>query len=235
MDLISVAQTLKSDLAGLRFAPPVAHVYNPLDYAWHNYRTYLERFGGGPREVVLLGMNPGPWGMMQTGVPFGDPRSVRDWMGINGKVSIPLIQHPERPVLGLRSARGEISGQRLWGWAKETFNTPEAFFARFMVLNYCPLCFLEDNGRNRTPDKLSLAERDVLFKTCDRALVRSVAWLSPRCVVGIGRFAAERAGHALGKLVIGMAPHPSPANPNANRGWATQMTQALTALGVRVN
>src|SRR5215211_3690473 len=127
VDLIAVAEALKLELAELHFSPPVAHVYNPLDYAWNNYNTYLERFGARPREVVLIGMNPGPWGMMQTGVPFGDPRIVRDWMGIAGKVRAPTSQHPKRPILGFDSPRGEISGQRLWGWAEKTYVTPEAF------------------------------------------------------------------------------------------------------------
>jgi single-strand selective monofunctional uracil DNA glycosylase len=203
-----------------------------LDYAWNNYKTYLERFGARPREVVLIGMNPGPWGMMQTGVPFGDPRIVCGWMGICGEVRAPLSQHPKWPVLGFNCPRGEVSGQRLWGWAKETYTTAEAFFARFFVCNYCPLCFLEESGRNHTPDKLPRSEQQLLYVACNRALACTIKWLSPRYVVGIGRFAAERARCALDGVEVGMLPHPSPANPNTNRGWARQMKQALTALGV---
>jgi single-strand selective monofunctional uracil DNA glycosylase len=232
MSLIAIADELRSELAELRFTAPVTHVYNPLDYAWSNYTTYLERFGSAPRDVVLLGMNPGPWGMMQTGVPFGDKDLVRDWMRITGEVSPPARQHPRRPILGFDCPRGEISGQRLWGWASATFGRAESFFARFFVLNYCPLCFLEENGRNRTPDKLARAEQAALFEMCDRALVRSVQRLAPHLVVGIGRFAAERAGLALDGMRIGTVPHPSPANPNANRDWPGQMNQALAALGV---
>lgn len=232
MDLITIAQALKSDLAALRVARPVTHVYNPLDYVWANYKTYLERFGARPREVVLIGMNPGPWGMMQTGIPFGDVGMVRDWMGIVGEVDTPAGQHPKRPILGFNCPRREISGQRLWGWARQTFRTPERFFARFLVLNYCPLCFVEESGRNRTPDKLPRAEQKALFAACDLALVRSAAWLSPRYVIGVGRFAAERARRALNGVEVATVPHPSPANPNANRNWARQMDQALAALGV---
>lgn len=234
MDLIAIAEALKRDLAPLRFAAPVTHVYNPLDYARDNYQAYLARFGARPREVVLLGMNPGPWGMMQTGIPFGDVGFVRDWMGIAGEVRAPPSQHPKRQVLGFNCPRGEISGQRLWGWAKNTFDGAEAFFARFFVLNYCPLCFLEDSGRNRTPDKLPRAEQIALFTACDRALTRAVKWLTPRHVIGIGRFAAKRAQCALDGIEIGAVPHPSPANPVANRGWSRLMNQALEAQGVRI-
>lgn len=232
MDLIAIAEVLKRQLIELRFAAPVAHVYNPLEYAWENFRTYLQRFGRGPRDSVLIGMNPGPWGMMQTGVPFGDAGFVRDWMGICGAVTRPPLQHPKRPILGLACPRGEISGRRLWNWARDRFGDAESFFARFFVLNYCPLAFLEASGRNRTPDKLTKAEQIALFAACDRALTASIAQLTPRHVIGIGRFAAERARHALPGVEIGVAPHPSPANPGANRGWAEQMDRALTALGV---
>jgi single-strand selective monofunctional uracil DNA glycosylase len=232
VDLIEIACALKRELMKLRFEPPVTHVYSPLDYAWDNYKTYLERFAARPREALLIGMNPGPWGMMQTGVPFGDAGLVRHWMGITGEVRAPPSQHPKRPVLGLGCPRGEISGQRLWGWARETYITPEAFFARFFVLNYCPLCFLERSGRNRTPDKLPRTERNALFAACDKALARSVAWLSPRHVIGVGRFAARRARLALDGIDVAMVPHPSPANPQANRDWPRQLEAALKAHGV---
>lgn len=234
VELIVVADTLKRDMAALHFAAPVTHVYNPLDYAWNNYETYLARFGAGRREVVLLGMNPGPWGMMQTGVPFGDPRLVRDWMGISGQVKAPRTQHSKRPILGFNCPRREISGQRLWGWAKDTFGSAEAFFARFFVLNYCPLCFLEESGRNRTPDRLPRAEQINLFEACDRALARAVEWLAPRHVIGIGQFAAARARCALDGIKVGTAPHPSPANPAANYGWGRLMNQTLQAQGVQL-
>jgi single-strand selective monofunctional uracil DNA glycosylase len=232
MDLIAIASTLAAELSQLRFGAPVSHVYNPLEYAWANYATYLERFGAPSREVILIGMNPGPWGMVQTGVPFGDPHWVRDWMGISGEVRAPAVQHPKRPILGFECPRGEISGQRLWGWARERYLTAEAFFTRYLVLNYCPFCFLEQTGRNRTPDKLPRIERKALFEICDRALARSIEWVKPQHVVGIGRFATERARCALGRTDVGCAPHPSPANPNANRDWARQMNCALAGLGV---
>src|SRR5690606_19431577 len=143
----------------------------------------------GPKEVVLVGMNPGPFGMAQTGVPFGEVAAVRDWMGIEAAIGRPPEEHPKRPVLGFDCPRSEVSGARLWGWAKDRFGTPEAFFARFFVINYCPLVFLEESGRNRTPDKLPAAEREALTAVCDRALRDSIEVLSPQHVVGVGTWA----------------------------------------------
>ncbi len=236
MSLVSIARRLGREVSKLDFGEPVTHVYNPLDYAWTPHRLYLERYGASPKEVVLVGMNPGPWGMAQTGVPFGEVSLVRDWLGIEGPVKAPANQHPRRPVEGFSCRRSEVSGRRIWGWARERFGTPEVFFERFFVANYCPLSFMEESGRNRTPDKLPAAEREPLLEICDRALVETVEALEPRLVVGVGKWAEGRARHALGRLDvdIGRILHPSPASPLANRGWAERAEQDLEKLGVRI-
>lgn len=236
MSLWRIHRDLSDELRPLTFADPVAFVYNPLDYAAQPARSYLERFGGSPKEVLLLGMNPGPWGMAQTGVPFGEVSLVKDWLGIEGDVARPEQEHPKRPVEGFACGRSEVSGRRLWGWARQAFGTPEAFFARFFVGNYCPLAFLEASGRNRTPDKLPAAEREALFLSCDRALRRVVEELEPRWVVGIGKFAEARAQRALEGIpaAIGAILHPSPASPAANRGWESQAVEQLRTLGIDV-
>ena len=151
-----VARELGSAVGSLDFGPPVTHVYNPLDYAWKPHLQYLERYGAAPKEVVFVGMNPGPWGMAQTGVPFGEVNLVRDWLGIEAPVGHPEPEHPKRAIAGFACTRSEVSGRRVWGWARDRFGTPQAFFSRFFVANYCPLAFLEESGRNRTPDRLPL-------------------------------------------------------------------------------
>lgn len=236
MDLIQISRALADEVDRLGTPAPAAYVYNPLGYARRPHEAYLERFGGPSREIVLLGMNPGPFGMAQTGVPFGDVVTVREWLGIDEPVGKPPREHPRRPVLGLGCPRVEVSGQRLWGWARQRFGTPESFFARFFVANYCPLVFLEDGGRNLTPDKLPAAAREPLFAACDRALARMVEVLAPEWVIGVGRFARGRAEAALAGsgVRIGEILHPSPASPKANRGWADQAEAQLAALGVHL-
>lgn len=234
MTLQEIAQALRAETSALAFGAPVALAYHPLSYAWESHAAYLERYGQARRSVLLLGMNPGPFGMAQTGVPFGDVEMVRDWLGIQARVEAPPSVHPKRPVLGFQCPRREVSGQRLWGWARARFGTPERFFARFFVVNYCPLVFMTETGRNLTPDALPAAERASLFAACDQALRSTVDLLEPDYLVGIGRFAEERALAALGGHGprIGRILHPSPASPAANRDWAGQAEQGLRQLGI---
>ena len=232
--LTGIADELASAVDDLGFGAPVAHVYNPLIYARAAHHAYLSLAGAGPGRVVLLGMNPGPWGMTQTGVPFGEVSHVRDWLGIAGGVAPPAAQHPKRPILGFDCRRSEVSGRRVWGWAKRRFENPEAFFKRFLIWNYCPLAFLLESGANLTPDRLPAREKAPLFQACDRALRQAVEALEPRLVVGIGAFAEGRARRALEDLgvPVGRMLHPSPASPAANRGWAEQAERDLRGLGL---
>ncbi len=232
--LTTIADELASAVDDLGFGAPVAHVYNPLVYARAAHHAYLKLAGAAPGRVVLLGMNPGPWGMTQTGVPFGEVAYVREWLGIDVPVEAPAVQHPKRPILGFDCRRSEVSGRRVWGWAEQRFEGPAAFFKRFLIWNYCPLAFLLESGANLTPDRLPAREKAPLFQACDRALRQAVEALEPRLVVGIGAFAEERARRALADLnvPVGRMLHPSPASPAANRGWREQAERDLRALGV---
>ena len=236
MTLIDISRALSERVARLRFADPVCCVYNPLEYARAPHELYLSRYGGGRKEVLLLGMNPGPFGMAQTGVPFGDVTMVRDWLGISAPVTKPPDEHPKRPVLGFECRRSEVSGTRLWGWARDRFGTPERFFERFFVANYCPLAFMEASGANRTPDKLPAAERRRFSARATRRCATSCVLLRPRIVIGVGGFAERRARAALAgeNVAIGTILHPSPASPLANRGWAPTIERQLQALDISV-
>jgi single-strand selective monofunctional uracil DNA glycosylase len=240
--LLSAGRELSRSLAALRFAPPIAHVYDPLEYAWAPYEAYVQRYGATRKRVVLLGMNPGPFGMMQTGVPFGEVAAVRDWMGINAPVERPDREHLKRPIEGFACPRSEVSGRRLWGWAALRFGSADAFFGEWFVLNYCPLVFLEASGRNFTPDKLPAAQRRAVTDACDRHLAEALAALEPDWAIGVGGFAerclrtvleGERVDSVLARRTqVAQILHPSPASPIANRGWADAVDRKLAELGV---
>lgn len=231
--LVAAARELSGKVERLAFAPPVSHVYNPLRYARVPHELYLRRFGDSRKQVVFVGMNPGPFGMVQCGVPFGEIASVREWLGIVAAVEKPARENPKRPVEGFACARSEVSGRRLWSLFRERFGTANAFFAGHFVANYCPLAFF-DNGRNLTPDKLPASEAEPLYVACDEHLRQLVGALQPQWVIGIGGFAEARAAVALARtdVHVGKVLHPSPASPAANRGWAEAAAKQLAALGV---
>jgi len=233
--LIAAAQELSRQVNRLKFKSPVTHVYNPLDYAWPAHELYLQKFGRGPKRVVFLGMNPGPFGMAQTGIPFGEIAAVRDWLKISAPIQKPTLEHSKRPVQGFDCSRSEVSGRRLWKLFSERFGSPENFFADHFVANYCPLAFLSATGSNVTPDKLAKTERARLAAACDAHLHGVLAILQPEWLIGIGAFARERGEQvAAGSAIrVGQILHPSPASPKANsHDWGETATQELRALGV---
>ncbi|HEX5218642.1 MAG TPA: uracil-DNA glycosylase family protein [Verrucomicrobiae bacterium] len=233
-ELIAAARALLAQVKGLAFKSPVTHVYNPLEYAWSAHEEYLQRFGNGKKRAVFLGMNPGPFGMSQTGVPFGEIAAVRDWMGIRTTIGKPRNEHPKRPVHGFDCPRSEVSGRRLWGLFAERFETAEGFFANYFVANYCPLAFMSASGSNITPDKLPSSEREKLFRVCDEHLRRTLEILQPDWLIGVGDFTTKRGRRVVGEMSIevGQILHPSPASPAANRGWSGIVARQLQGFGI---
>ena len=233
-ELLEAAAALKHAVNTLSFASPTERVYNPLDYAWEPYVDYVNKYATGPVDVVFMGMNPGPWGMAQVGIPFGEIDTVKDWLHVDGIVGKPSVEHPKRPVQGFACEKSEVSGRRLWGLFRERFMDANVFFKQHFVINYCPLVFMESTGRNRTPDKLSAEERAPLYAACDAHLRSVVVALRPKWVIGVGKFAATRASEVFGDMDIKIdwILHPSPASPAANRDWAGYATKKLLDIGV---
>lgn len=232
--MIAAARDLRDAVDALPFAAPVSHVYNPLRYAGAAHEDYLKKFASAPKRIVFLGMNPGPFGMVQTGVPFGEVAAVRDWMGVKAIIDKPAAEHPRRTIEGLACTRSEVSGRRLWGLFAARFGSAERFFAEHFVVNYCPLAFLSATGSNLTPDKLPRREVEPLFAACDAHLRRVVEVLQPEWLVGVGGFALARAvpvAEAQPGVRTAQILHPSPASPAANRGWGAAATRQLEACG----
>lgn len=236
--LIAAAKQLRFRLDALQFSLPVSWVYNPLHYAWSAHEKYMSLYTGGPCRVFLLGMNPGPWGMAQTGVPFGEIDAVRNYLKIETEIGKPEREHPKRPIEGFACKRSEVSGKRLWGLFADRYLTAKEFFAEHYVSNYCPLVFMDDGARNVTPDKLPAAEIKELDVICDEHLQKSLWLLKPEFAVGVGAYAQDclnrvcRSDAKLNSISVCKILHPSPASPAANRGWAEQATKQLEEAGI---
>jgi single-strand selective monofunctional uracil DNA glycosylase len=235
--IITAQRSFARNVQRLQFAPPVSFVYNPLLYAREPHEEYLRRYARPGSRIILLGMNPGPWGMAQTGVPFGEIATVRDWLGIGGKVGSPQRWHPRLPVTGFDCPRSEVSGRRLWGLLREHYGSADALSRDLFVSNYCPLLFLDEGGRNLTPDKIALSDRAPLYAACDGFLRATLEMIRPRWLIGVGAFATARIRATLSAMPdldirVATVLHPSPASPAANRDWAAQAGKALREQGV---
>ena len=239
--VITAARELCREMESLSFAAPVAYTYNPLTYAWAGHEAYIRRFATGPRDVLYLGMNPGPFGMAQTGVPFGEIAAVTLWMGITAPIGQPPAMHPKRPVQGFSCPRSEVSGRRLWGLFEEMYGTAEEFFKHAYVANYCPLIWMGETGANITPTQLPKAQVEALDAACQRHLVRLIEILQPRVLIGVGGYALKQLELAAAALpgqqfTLGTMLHPSPASPIANKHWPTrpkeQIQQILAQAGL---
>ena len=233
-EVIKSSKTLAYSVETVSFEPPTYIVYNPLKYAWKPHEAYLRKYVNAQKKIVFLGMNPGPWGMAQTGVPFGEINLIKNWVGICDHVDQPTIVHQKRPIQGFACKKSEVSGKRLWKLFSNKYGHAKDFFKDHFVANYCPLVFMEQSGKNRTPDKLSVFEKNSLFEICDKHLKDLVQILKPVWVIGVGAFAEQRALHALEGLNvrIGRILHPSPASPASNKDWQGTVTKQLQALGV---
>jgi single-strand selective monofunctional uracil DNA glycosylase len=217
---LNVQLELNEELKSLQFRPPVAYIYNPLEYAFKANESYVRKYCRGPKKLFFVGMNPGPFGMVQTGVPFGEIKCVRDWLKIEEEIGKPEKECPQRPVLGFACTRSEVSGDRFWNLLKKLCGTPDAFFKNSFVYNYCPLALLKSDGGNLTPRDIK--DTKLLEEICDKYYFKIIQLLQPEIIVGIGEYAEKRSLATLkGKgcaIKVIRLPHPSPRSLN-NHNW----------------
>lgn len=234
--ILNIYLELSKKISVLKFSEPVIEVYNPLDYAWNGFESYFKKFFNPNVKNIFLGMNPGPYGMAQTGVPFGEVNFVKNWLGLKDiRINKPANDHEYYPIQGLNCNRSEVSGKRLWGLFKEKFVTPEKFFSENFVLNYCPLLFIAEGariGRNLTPDKLKSKEREILFAMCNESLKKIIELINPEYLIGIGNFATLRLEEVNVNSKIVKILHPSPASPLSAVNWDLKAANQLISAGV---
>lgn len=229
-ELVQITRVLAQKVNHFKFHAPVSCVYNPLDYAFEVHKNYLKKYASKPKKILFMGMNPGPFGMAQTGIPFGEIEAVKNWLKLSGTIKKPDDEHAKRKIDGFLCQRSEVSGKRLWGLFQEKFITADTFFENHFILNYCPLLFLKETGSNITPDKLPKEQTVKLFELCDEYILAMVQILKPKKLVGIGNFAFKRLQRIFkehNNVMIHIVLHPSPASPAANRGWAKAACEQL--------
>ncbi|XP_066583547.1 single-strand selective monofunctional uracil DNA glycosylase [Prorops nasuta] len=233
--ILIIEFNLSEQLKKISFENPVFYVYNPLEYASEVHAKYVNKYCTTSKKILFLGMNPGPWGMSQTGVPFGEISMVRDWLKLSGVIQKPTNEHPERQITGFDCKRSEISGKRFWSLMQELYGIPENLFRFAYVHNYCPIALMDKSGRNITPPELKgNKQQKALYDFCDKALVDIIRLLNIEVIVGIGRFAEKRAeivaksnNLEIKTLYI---PHPSP-RAVGNQNWSDKAKYMLQEYG----
>lgn len=197
-------------------------VYNPLDYAWEPHKEYIKKYGGLGAQTIIMGMNPGH-GMGNTGIPFGCPKKVRNYLKIKDcKVRKPEKMHPKRKIQGLNCKKPEISGKRIWKLIEEIYGPPDNAFKNIFIINHFPLWMFNDSGQNITPEKLNRKKVKKIFDICDQYVIDVAKILKIKTIVGVGKYAERMAENVTEKKEMKhikkkMIPHPSPANPLANK------------------
>ncbi len=237
-DLIRFAASLRDDVEDLaeriESEGTADLVYNPLMYAWDIHVEYLRLAGSGSAKTILLGMNPGPHGMGQMGIPFAATSVVRDLLGISGiEVGQPRETHPKRPVNGLSHPKEEVSGTRLWGALQQRYGSAEVIFENVFVVNHCPLmAFSGPRAANVTPDNVRSPAVTALLERCDQHLREVVESIDAHTVIGVGKFAESRAEMALvgTSVTIRSCWHPSPASPLANRNGGADWRENIRSV-----
>ncbi|KAK6639299.1 hypothetical protein RUM43_007571 [Polyplax serrata] len=232
--LLAIEHQMCSELNNLKFTPPIDYVYNPLLYAKDLHENFIKKyFENCSKKILFLGMNPGPWGMCQTGIVFGDKDHVKEWLKLCGQVNKPKKEHPRKKITGLDCSRKEISGKKFWGFFRKLCQTPEQFFQHSFVYNLCCLAFVDTSGKNITPPEIKdIQVRNRLLNICNETFVKIIKEFKFEIVIGVGKFAEKNAitelrRNGLSNVKVLSIPHPSPRSAKIFRVWEEMTLKKL--------
>ncbi|XP_055849953.1 single-strand selective monofunctional uracil DNA glycosylase [Episyrphus balteatus] len=227
---IDIECNLNKELANLKF-PNITHVYNPIEYAFDLHCQYLKKYLNGPKKMLLIGMNPGPNGMAQNGVPFGNTNTVKNLMKIEGQVEQPPSLHPKRPVTGLACKTEEPSGVRIWTLIGKLAGSLEIFSQQCFMHNFCPLAFFDVQGKNITPGELKGDVKAEVRNICLKYLEQEIQLIQPEIIIAIGSYVgdcmkrlAKQSIYIGSNIKILQLAHPSPRSVN-NNNWPEKATE----------
>ena len=219
-ELLAAASRLRHELRGLRFGPPVSHVYDPLDYARRGYESYVRAFANAPKRVLFVGMNPGP---VRDGA---DRRAVRRRPdGARLAAASRRRSAGRRP--STRSDRCRASRVRAARSAAPASGAPSRSASASRSAS-SPTTSSRTTARSRSSRRAAAIARPTscpsasarrCFAPATRTCAGWCAALEPEWVIGIGAFAEARAREALPGARVGRITHPSPANPRAQENW----------------
>lgn len=222
---------LNNELNELQFPKNITHIYNPIVYALNLHCQYIKKFLNGKKKVMLIGMNPGPNGMVQNGVPFGNTNTVKNLMKIQGQVDQPPSLNPKRPVTGLSCTTEEPSGVRIWNLLQKLAGSLEVFGEQCFLHNFCPLAFFDEQGKNITPSELKGKIKSTLRDICLKYLEKEIQLIQPEIIIAIGSYVGDslrklskQSIYVRTNIKILQLAHPSPRSLN-NNNWPEKATE----------
>lgn len=71
-EFLHIADELNISLEEFELPSVVECVYNPTVYARTTFEMYIRKYCNTKKSIMYFGMNPGPWGMSQTGVSISN-------------------------------------------------------------------------------------------------------------------------------------------------------------------
>jgi len=136
-------------------------VWNPGLYGepWHS--RFRRCYPPAARPLVLFGLNPGPYGMAQTGIPFTDirrlvsalPALVAELRNAGKRLEVPGLAPVSLPPYLSRTF--EASSVRVYRFLERSWGDAERGWREVVAANPCPLLFIDtETGKNRTPADL---------------------------------------------------------------------------------
>ena len=205
-------------------------VWNPQLYGLPLYRRFAaEHLPHARGGIVAFGLNPGKYGMAQTGIPFTDvTRAARVGIAIEPPGLAPASLRPF-----LKSYRVERSSASVYGLLDEAWGSPREGWRALWAVAPCGLLFLEKDGENVTPADARLARRDDVRELRLRVIRESIAAAKPRGVLLLGQDVARVAAEALAAEDVLVVDHPVARGPG-RRGpawWAQTVTEAVRKKG----
>jgi len=203
--------------ANLKKYPDIV-VINPLEYLWLQYGYYTSCYHNQYPRAMIIGMNPGPKGMSQTGIPFGSPNIIPSILPnkslfneIRDNEGSP-VSSPHRRITGPSNTTVEVSGNRLWSALIKRYGDFKSITSEIFVDNICPLLFLcgKNGSKNLTPDKLTPSPaKIILIRLCTERLQKIYQCLGePSNIVALGRWSHKFLEKMFPKVRVTYILHP---------------------------
>lgn len=190
--------------------PKTDRVLNVHRYAWDAYEAFLRKYySDGKPRVFAISMNPGPYGAVQTGIPFTDKAMARQFLPNFGKLV-------KGPPAWARSERNEMSAGKLIAWSAEKFGGIEGLYRHMLLGMTAPIGILRAPKWTNVPlPALAGSEQNKVYDFIRRHAADEIRLAQPTGIFLLGDWAERvheitlEADPALEAIPSVAVPHPA--------------------------